>query len=206
MLFEFPKQRFAAIAGSASPSVVGRLCKGTNGLTGGLFAMHKESSVAPSGTRAFWRQARVGSPNAGYDIWASPSGGEPIAGVATPFNEMSPSFSPDGQWLAYVSNESGRNDVYVQTYPGGGKQTVSTDGGLSPVWSPGGDELFYRVENQVMAVSVQGESEPRIGAPRPVFEARFTQNPFVGEVQIMMCQRTASVLKVLPESRNQVGL
>ena len=184
MLFEFPKQRFAAIAGSASPSVVGRLCKGTNGLTGGLFAMHKESSVAPSGTRAFWRQARVGSPNAGYDIWASPSGGEPIAGVATPFNEMSPSFSPDGQWLAYVSNESGRNDVYVQAYPGGGKQTVSTDGGLSPVWSPGGDELFYRVENQVMAVSVQGESELGSAPHVPCSRHDSLKTPLLGKSRL----------------------
>jgi Tol biopolymer transport system component len=71
------------------------------------------------------------------------------------YNEGAGIFSPDGHWLAYESDESGRPEVYVQPYPGlGGKWQVSTDGGLEPVWNRDGRELFYRSANKVMAVDV----------------------------------------------------
>ena len=64
--------------------------------------------------------------------------------VETTANEMAPEFSPDGRWLAYVSNQSGRNEVYVQPYPGPGERhLISTNGGNQPAWSPNGRELFY---------------------------------------------------------------
>ena len=65
--------------------------------------------------------------------------------LRTPFNETAPRFSPDGRWLAYISDESGRFEIYVQPYPGpGGKWQISTEGGTEPVWNPNGRELFYR--------------------------------------------------------------
>ena len=69
--------------------------------------------------------------------------------LRTPFNESAPRFSPDGHWLAYVSDESGRYEIYVQPYPGpGGKWQISTEGGTEPVWNPNGRELFYRSGEQ----------------------------------------------------------
>jgi Tol biopolymer transport system component len=105
-------------------------------------------------------------PGAQRDIWILPVDAEPAPFVLTPFDEWSPAFSPKGEWLAYVSNESGRNEVYVQPYPGpGGKWLISTDGGTEPAWSHDGKELFYRRDGRMFAVSV--ESTPQFSASRP---------------------------------------
>jgi Tol biopolymer transport system component len=73
--------------------------------------------------------------------------------------ELQPQVSPDGRWLAYVSGEPGRQEVYVRPFPevNKGWWQVSTDGGNSPLWSPDGRELFYRNGNSVIAVSLQTE-------------------------------------------------
>ena len=82
-------------------------------------------------------------PNGERDIWVVPPGEDPSPFLMTPFDERSPRFSPDGKWLAY-SNESGRDEVYVQPFPGPGRKwLISTDGGINPVWSRDGRELFY---------------------------------------------------------------
>src|SRR2546422_5330935 len=76
--------------------------------------------------------------------------------------------------FAYVSDESGRNDVYVQPFPGPGpKWLVSTDGGIDPVWSRDGRELFYRQDNQMMVVSVAPKGTFSAGRPQRLFEIRF---------------------------------
>ncbi len=83
-------------------------------------------------------------------------------------------FSPDGHFLAYVSDESGRREVYVQPYPGpGGKLTISTDGGQEPVWSADGRELFYRNGNQMLAVAIRTEPTFSAGKPRLLFEGNY---------------------------------
>ena len=78
------------------------------------------------------------NPTTGYDIWVlrlSDRKAQPF--LRTPFNEAAPRFSPDGRWLAYISDESGRFEIYVQPYPGpGGKWQISTEGGTEPVWNP----------------------------------------------------------------------
>jgi serine/threonine-protein kinase len=80
----------------------------------------------------------------------------------TPYSERDATFSPDGRWLAYQSNESGRYEIYVQPFPGGGgKQQVSVEGGHFPVWSSNGRELFYMTEVMsfmVVAYDVEGGS------------------------------------------------
>jgi Tol biopolymer transport system component len=75
--------------------------------------------------------------------------------LGTPFDERNPAFSPDGHWLAYASNESGKFEVYVRPYPGpGGRWPVSTGGGLLPVWRRDGRELLFEtLDRRVMAVS-----------------------------------------------------
>jgi serine/threonine-protein kinase len=113
-------------------------------------------------------------PGAQRDIWVLPSDADPAPFVLTPFDEWSPAFSPNGEWLAYVSNESGRNEIYVQPYPGpGGKWLISTDGGTEPAWSHDGKELFYRRNGQMFAVSVQNTPAFSASRPRLLFEGPF---------------------------------
>src|SRR5256885_14544622 len=78
--------------------------------------------------------------------------------LATQFNEGAASFSPDGRWLAYTSNESGRPEVYVQPFPGpGGKWQISTEGGAEPLWNHNSRELFYRIGKKMMSVQIATE-------------------------------------------------
>jgi Tol biopolymer transport system component len=85
------------------------------------------------------------------DIWIVSLQGDrkPQPFVQTPFSERDPRFSSDGRWIAYTSDESGRDEVYVQTFPGpGGKWQVSTEGGYGAVWAKNERELFYRNGNR----------------------------------------------------------
>ncbi len=90
--------------------------------------------------------------------------------VATSFNEGGAVFSPDGQWVAYQSDESGAFEIYVRPFPGpGGKWQVSSDRGRWPRWSADGRSLYYRSEESLMRVSVQAEGTGlRIGTPEEV--------------------------------------
>jgi serine/threonine protein kinase len=90
----------------------------------------------------------------------------------------SPCFSPDGRWIAYTSNESGRTEVYVRPYPGpGGKWQVSTDGGTEPAWNPKGRELFYRSGQKMMTVDYTEQSEFSAGKPKMLFEGPYVPSP-----------------------------
>jgi serine/threonine-protein kinase len=94
------------------------------------------------------------------------------------FDETAPRFSPDGHWIAYRSNESGRNEIYVRPYPGpGGKWQISTEGGTEPVWNPKGGELFYRNGNKMMAVDITSQPAFSAGKPRMLFEGAFALSP-----------------------------
>ena len=85
---------------------------------------------------------------------------EPEMLLQTPFNEHTGMLSPDDRWLAYVSDDSGREEVYVTPFPGpGGRQPISTDGGSEPVWSRDGRELYYRNDEALMAVTIITEPE-----------------------------------------------
>jgi serine/threonine-protein kinase len=99
--------------------------------------------------------------------------------LVTPFSEDSPAFSPDGRWIAYVSNETGRPEIYVSSYPlGAGKWQISDSLGGQPRWSRDGRELFFRSAEGVMSVEVDGRGESFIaGRPRPLFTG-----PFLGGI------------------------
>ncbi|MBI2682145.1 MAG: protein kinase [Acidobacteriales bacterium] len=94
--------------------------------------------------------------------------------MRTPFNERAARFSPDGKWVAYSSDESGRYEVYQAPFPGGGRKwQVSNAGGSQPLWSKNGTELYYFApDNTIMAVSVSSAgAEPRFGVPTALFKA-----------------------------------
>ena len=115
-------------------------------------------------------------PTTGYEIWVLPLQGErkPRPFLQTQFSERAPVFSPDGHWLAYTSNESGRSEVYVQPYPGpGGKWQISNEGGNEPLWAKNGRELFYRDGDKMMAVPVTTQPTFRAGAPTLLFEGQY---------------------------------
>jgi len=87
------------------------------------------------------------------------------------FDEMSPEFSPDGRWMLYGSNESGRNEVYVRQFPGpGGRWQISSEGGTEPLWSRNGRQMFFRRGNQILAVDVKAGTGFSAGKTRLVFE------------------------------------
>ena len=91
------------------------------------------------------------------------------------FEDAQPSFSPDGSWIAYSSNQSGRTEVHVKPFPAGPDPSVqvSTGGGVAPIWGPNGDELYYRNGEQVLRVSVDYEPEPVFGTPELVFDGTY---------------------------------
>jgi hypothetical protein len=127
------------------------------------------------------------SPETGFDIGIlslegeDPFGGGPLEAelfLETPFTEAFPKFSPDGRWIAYMSDESGRYEIYIQPYPGpGGKVQVSTNGGEKALWNPNGRELFYRLGSQFYGVDVTLGAEPVVGKPRILFDGPFPNIP-----------------------------
>ncbi len=120
-------------------------------------------------------------PETGADIWIlARATGATSALVRTRFNEYAPSFSPDGRYLAYTSEESGRAEVHVVSFPGGaGKCQVSTDGGSEPVWSRNGQELFYRVGHRTMRVDLR-RGPQHAGVPTTLFEQRHVHGSVTG--------------------------
>ncbi len=127
------------------------------------------------------------NPSTGLDI-SMLRLGDPSAGsghvrkaqlfLRTPFNESVPRFSPDGRWVAYISNESSRNEIYVQPYPGpGGKWQISTDGGTEPAWNPNGRELFYRSGDKMLAVDITTQPSFAAGKPRLLFQGPYLPSP-----------------------------
>jgi Tol biopolymer transport system component len=98
--------------------------------------------------------------------------GEPITFLGSPAGEVFPKFSPDGRFVAYTSNESGRYEIYVRPFPDGtGRWQASVNGGEAPRWRSDGKELYYVEGGKLMAVSATSESTFTLGQPQPLFEA-----------------------------------
>jgi hypothetical protein len=119
---------------------------------------------------AFW----VKPTNTTDDIWYMPLDGDrtPVPMLNSTFKESDPRISPDGNFLAYVSEESGKSQVYLTRFPSGsGKWQVSVEGGHYPVWSPLGDELFFLNRTLLMQVDVVTAASVQLGTPRTLFDA-----------------------------------
>jgi len=136
------------------------------------------TAFSRDGTRLTYFQ-----PEGNPQIWSVPieadrgglKAGKPERFLTTKYTDMDASFSPDGRWLAYASDESGKFEVYVRAFAasgsaGGERRLISNGGGLSPAWSPNGRELLYRAGDQIMAVgyTLSGDSfvaeRPRVWA------------------------------------------
>ena len=133
------------------------------------------TSISSDGKTLVFRQ---NSEETGLDIGTvrldADRDAEPQMLLQTPFNEHSGMLSPDDRWLAYVSDDSGQEEVYVTPFPGpGGHQLISTDGGSEPVWSRDGQELYYRNGEALMAVSIKTEPAFNAGQPTLLFEGPY---------------------------------
>jgi serine/threonine-protein kinase len=109
------------------------------------------------------------------DIWILPPTGKRRPFLATPYQERVPRFSPDGRWIVYVSNDQGRDEVYVRAASGEGRRiTVSTDGGSEPAWAALGREIVYRSGNRMMSAAVTSSTpELIVDRPRELFVTTF---------------------------------
>jgi eukaryotic-like serine/threonine-protein kinase len=136
----------------------------------------RAGSFSPDGRMEIYTEI---DPKLGQDLWLLPMEGDrkPRLFLQTPFQEASGQISPDGHWVAYISDESGRNEVYVRPFPGpGGKWQISTEGGSEAAWSPKGNELFYRTGGQrekMMVVVYQTQPTFSAGKSRLLFEGNY---------------------------------
>jgi Tol biopolymer transport system component len=151
-------------------------------------AQQNPSTFAPDGRVLAFDETTAGS-KTGRDLMMLPlegneatgwTAGKPVIFLQTPQSEGSAMFSPDGRWIAYISNETGTNETYVRPYPGpGGKWQVSTGGGDDPTWSPTRPELFFEANDarlMVVPFSVSGNSF-QAEKPRVWSEAKLVARP-----------------------------
>jgi dipeptidyl aminopeptidase/acylaminoacyl peptidase len=156
-----------------------------------LLYKSSEPKAVPNWTHdgKFLMYLALSSDGKGVDLWLLPTGGsaadrKPIPFLRTEFNEVDGRFSPDGRWVAYISNQSGKNEIYVlpfdESNPGssaaGALHQVSKEGGTDPHWSGDGKELFYMApDGYLMSVPVivtGGAFQP--GTPQRLFKSPAT--------------------------------
>ena len=132
---------------------------------------HIPDSWSPDGQILVFTETH---PSTRRDLWTLSEGGDPSPLMAEPHNEWAASFSPDGDWLVYVSDESGQDEVYLRPFPGPGRKwPISTGGGNEPVWSRNGQEIVYRNGNNMMAVTIDRGPPISLGTPRLLFQGQY---------------------------------
>jgi len=161
-----------------------------------------EAAWSADGT---WLAYRITLPS--RDIYALRPGidsvGVPV--VASPrFDERAPTISPDGKWLAYQSDESGRDEIYVRAFPDSavGRRQVSAAGGGEPLWAHSGRELFYRsATGRMMAVPVTTTPTLTIGEEAPLFaDSTYLRAPSYRAYDVARDDQTFVMLRMLPET------
>ena len=141
-------------------------------LTTDVSVVQTPGSWSPDGRLLVFTQYN-GRRNADLWVWStSERKARPL--LQTPASELEARISPDGHWIAYQSNQSGRFEVYVQAFPGSSRNwQVSLDGGTFPMWSRNGRELFYRKDNLMMAVDISTTPGFAAGRPKRLFEGSY---------------------------------
>ena len=132
--------------------------------------LHLPADVSPDGSLLVFTEV---NPDTGRDIWLRPldSEGEPRPFLRTSYHEDGASVSSNGRLLAYVSDETGRREVYVERFPEGGtKVLISAGGARDPVWSPDGRELFYQWNNTMYAAEIVSVEPFTVGRVERLFE------------------------------------
>ena len=119
--------------------------------------------------------------NAVYDTWLLPTSGDtkPVLFLETPFDKGHARISPDGRWIAYITNESGSYQIVVQTFPNanGGKWPITSEGGVEPKWRRDSHELYYLApDGKLMSVSIGGTTALQAGRPVALFQTPLTVN------------------------------
>jgi serine/threonine protein kinase len=121
-----------------------------------------------------------GAPGSKADLWLLSLADRKTSPILqSPFDELQAVFAPDGRWLAYASNESGRFEIYVQPFPGpGGKWQISTSGGTQPRWARGGKELFFLAPGgKIMSVEIRASTIIEAGTPQALFSTVLKNAP-----------------------------
>jgi Tol biopolymer transport system component len=164
-------------------------------------------SFSPDGKRIAYHEM---SSTTGFDLWTVPvqasgsglTAGKPEPFLRTPAFETYPSFSPDGQWMAYGSDESGNWEVYVRAFPDNGKKVqISASGGRIPLWSPNGRELFYRTNDQriMVATYTTNGGSFAAGSPRQWSQSRLADTGVISNFDLSPDGRR--ILALMPAVR-----
>ena len=126
--------------------------------------------------------------------------------VASEYAEFSPALSPNGRWLAYVSNRTGQDEIWSQAYPDGVPVRVSSNGGSEPQWSADGSELFYRTGDSMMVASVKPGAQSAFSAPTVLFSGPYVQHSGAGGSHgSYAVARDGRFLMILPEDERHVA-
>ncbi|HEV2174618.1 MAG TPA: hypothetical protein VGR71_13670, partial [Nitrospira sp.] len=149
----------------------------------------------------------VSDPATSADLWLlnikNPN--DTTAFKSTPATERQGALSPDGHWMAYASNESGRSEIYVEPVPGpGGRQQISTDGGEEPRWVRNGREITYRNGTKLMSVPVQVLPTFRGGKPTELFDRRFDRGFGVAGYDVTADGRTFVMTRSEHTARTEI--
>jgi len=137
---------------------------------------HRASSWSPDGRVLAFDDNDADSGAGDVGVLEMDRDRKPRPFAATRFAEGSPKFSPDSRWIAYSSNESGRNEIYAQAYPGPGpKLQISIGGGTDPVWARNGKELFYRNGDNMMVVEIRLQPSLAPGKPRVLWTGPYAR-------------------------------
>jgi Tol biopolymer transport system component len=173
---------------------------------------HVPSSVSRDGK---WLVYTEFNPVTGSDLWILPLGtfgagapsGEPQPFIRTNFSEGNAMLSPDGRWVAYQSNESGRFEYYIRSFPDGGQKTqVSIAGATGAQWAPSGREILYRADDgKIMGSAFSVSPDVAIGPPRAILDASSYDNFFcisadgsrVLMIPLIAAERTAVQINVV---------
>jgi Tol biopolymer transport system component len=144
-------------------------------LTPALDVPVQEVVVTPDGKTML---LRVDTQKQARDILTMPVGGTtPQVFVGSAFDELTPRISPDGKWVAYTSNESGRDEIYIRAFPGpGGRVLISDGGGSEPLWSRDGKKVYYRRGQDISAASLTLGQEVTVTSRTPILSGSYAVN------------------------------